>query len=62
MGRGGLREELERLKERLTLTVVHVLEQPPKEWAGEILDAAEAALIKLGVPAKLVHTERFDMV
>jgi NAD(P)H-flavin reductase len=29
------REELERLKDRLDLTVVHVLERPPEEWAGE---------------------------
>jgi NAD(P)H-flavin reductase len=29
------RDELERLKDRLTLTVVHVLERPPEDWAGE---------------------------
>jgi predicted ferric reductase len=29
------REELERLEDRLALTVVHVLEQPPDGWAGE---------------------------
>ena len=29
------REDLERLKEKLTLTVVHVLERPPEDWAGE---------------------------
>jgi ferredoxin-NADP reductase len=29
------REDLERLKDRLDLTVVHVLERPPKDWAGE---------------------------
>jgi predicted ferric reductase len=29
------RDELERLKERLALTVVHVLERPPEDWAGE---------------------------
>jgi predicted ferric reductase len=85
------REELERLKDRLTLTVVHVLEHPPEDWPGEtgyltadvlarhlppdhrrfqfficgpdpMMDAAEAALIELGVPAERVHTERFDMV
>jgi predicted ferric reductase len=85
------REDLERLKERLDLTVVHVLERPPEDWAGErgyltaevllrhlppayrrfqfficgpdpMMDAAEAALIELGVPAERVHTERFDMV
>jgi predicted ferric reductase len=85
------REELERLTERLALTVVHVLERPPDDWAGEtgyvtaevlarhlpsgyrrfqfficgpdpMMDAAEAALIGLGVPPERVHTERFDMV
>jgi predicted ferric reductase len=29
---------------------------------GPMMDAAEAALIELGVPAERVHTERFDMV
>jgi predicted ferric reductase len=29
------REEVERLKDRLNLTVVHVLEHPPEIWAGE---------------------------
>jgi predicted ferric reductase len=85
------REELERLKDRLTLTVVHLLERPPEDWEGEtgyvtadvlarhlppgyrrfqfficgpgpMMDAAEAALIGLGVPSERVHTERFDMV
>jgi predicted ferric reductase len=85
------REEVEQLKDRLDLTVVHVLERPPEDWAGEtgyvtaevlsrhlppgyrrfqfficgpdpMMDAAEAALIGLGVPAERVHTERFDMV
>ena len=28
---------------------------------GPMMDAAEAALIELGVPAERVHTERFDM-
>jgi ferredoxin-NADP reductase len=85
------REELERLKDRLDLTVVHVLERPPQDWTGEtgyvtaatlerhlppgyrrfqyficgpdpMMDAAEAALVRLGVPPERVHTERFDMV
>jgi predicted ferric reductase len=85
------REELERLKDRLDLSVVHVLERPPEGWAGEtgyvrgevlarhlpdgcrrfqfficgpdpMMDAAEAALIELGVPPERVHTERLDMV
>jgi predicted ferric reductase len=30
------REQLEELKDRLDLTVVHVLERPPDDWAGEI--------------------------
>jgi predicted ferric reductase len=29
---------------------------------GPMMDAAETALVKLGVPAERVHTERFDMV
>jgi predicted ferric reductase len=85
------REELERLKDQLDLTVVHVLERPPEDWTGEtgyltadvlsrhlppgyrrfqfficgpdpMMDAAEAALVHLGVPPERVHTERFDMV
>jgi predicted ferric reductase len=30
-----LRDEMERLKERLNLEVVHVLEEPPEGWKGE---------------------------
>jgi predicted ferric reductase len=85
------REELDRLEDRLTLTVVHVLERPPDDWTGEtgyvtadvlsrqlppgyrrfqfficgpdpMMDAAEVALIELGVPPERVHTERFNMV
>jgi predicted ferric reductase len=85
------REDLERLKAGLDLTVVHVLERPPEGWTGEtgyvtaevlarhlppgyrrfqfficgpdpMMDAAEAALLQLGVPPERVHTERFDMV
>lgn len=85
------RDELEQLKHRLNLTLVHVLSRPPEGWAGEtgyvtaeilarhlprgyqrfqyficgpdpMMDAVEAALLKLGVPAERVHTERFDMV
>ena len=79
------------MRDRLTLTVVHVLERTPDEWEGEtgyltaeilarhlppayrrfqyficgpdpMMDAAEAALIELGVPPERVHTERFNMV
>jgi predicted ferric reductase len=85
------RDELELLKDRLGLVVVHVLERPPADWSGEtgyvtaevlarhlppgyrrfqfficgpepMMDAAEAALLELGVPGARVHTERFDMV
>ena len=85
------REDLEALKDKLDLTVVHVLERPPEGWSGEtgyvtagvlsrhlpagyrrfqfficgpdpMMDAAEAALVRLGVPPERVHTERFDMV
>jgi predicted ferric reductase len=85
------RDELERLEARMNLNVVHVLERPPENWAGEtgyvtaellsrhlprgyrrfqfficgpspMMDAAETALVELGVPAERVHTERFDMV
>jgi predicted ferric reductase len=84
------RDDLEQLKDRLDLTLVHVLERPPPGWDGEtgyvtadvlarhlpdgyrrfqfficgpdpMMDAAEAALLELGVPADRVHTERFDM-
>jgi ferredoxin-NADP reductase len=84
------REELEELKDRLDLTVVHLLTRPPADWEGEtgyitadilarhlpasyrrfqyficgpdpMMDAAEHALVELGVPAERVHTERFDM-
>jgi ferredoxin-NADP reductase len=84
------RDDLEQLKNRLDLTLVHVLERPPPGWRGEtgyvtadvlarhlpngyqrfqfficgpdpMMDAAEAALVNLGVPAERVHTERFHM-
>jgi ferredoxin-NADP reductase len=84
------RDDLERLKDRLDLTLVHVLERAPPGWRGEtgyvtadvlarhlpsgyqrfqfficepdpMMDAAEAALVELGVPAERVHTERFEM-
>jgi predicted ferric reductase len=89
--RVAFREELDELKQRLDLEVVHVLTDPPPDWAGEtgfltaeilarhlpaayrrfqfficgpdpMMDAAESALIELGVPPERVHTERFDMV
>jgi len=89
--RVAFREELEELKGRLNLVLVHVLTSPPPDWTGEtgfltaeilerhlppgyrrfqyficgpdpMMDAAESALIGLGVPPERVHTERFDMV
>ncbi|GMV44904.1 MAG: ferric reductase [Pseudomonadota bacterium] len=33
--RVAFREELEQLQQRLTLTVVHVLQEPPQDWQGE---------------------------
>jgi predicted ferric reductase len=85
------RDQLEQLKDRLNLAVVHVLERPPPYWMGEtgyltadilehhlppgyrrfqfficgpdpMMDAAENALLQLGVPGERVHTERFNMV
>jgi predicted ferric reductase len=85
------RDELEQLKDRLNLTVVHILERPPEDWPGEagyvtvdvltrhlptgfrrfqfficgpdpMMDAVQAALLRLGVPPERVHTERFNMV
>ena len=85
------REEIEELKGRLNLEVVHVLSRPPEGWEGEegrieaavlarrlperyqrlqyficgpdpLMDAAEDALIYLGVPKSRVHSERFGMV
>jgi predicted ferric reductase len=85
------RDELERLRKRMNLTVVHVLERPPASWSGEtgyvngdilsrhlpngyrrlqfficgpapMMDAAQNALLELGVPGERVHTERFNMV
>jgi predicted ferric reductase len=86
-----VRERLDALAFRLNLSVVHVLEEPPPEWTGEIgyldgdilarhlpggfqrfqffacgptpmLAAVERDLVRLGVPADRIHTERFDWV
>jgi predicted ferric reductase len=85
------REEIEELRSRLNLVVVHVLSRPPEGWHGEegriqgavfsrhlparyqslqyficgpdpLMDAAEDALVRLGVPKRRVHSERFVMV
>jgi predicted ferric reductase len=84
------REEIEELRSRLNLEVVHVLSRPPEGWEGEegrigaavlarhlpegykrlqyficgpdpMMDAAEDALVHLGVPKRRIHSERFDM-
>ncbi|WP_299316449.1 ferredoxin reductase family protein [uncultured Halomonas sp.] len=85
------REELEALAERLTLTVIHVIDEPPAGWQGEsgkldrdllarrlppddgrryyficgpdpLMNAAEGALIELGVAPTRIYSDRFDMV
>ncbi len=85
------RREVDRLEQRLDLSVTHVISQPDSEWTGAtgrinaelldqvlpvnraelqyfmcgpdpMMDAAEVALDKLGVPAEHVHAERFTMV
>jgi len=40
------REELERLRERVALTVVHVLEKPPEGWTGEAGYVTQALLAR----------------
>ncbi len=87
------REELEELKNKLNLTLVHVLEKPPAGWTGEsgfinqtllerylpkekernaieificgpppMMNAVEAALVRIGVPLGDFHSERFNLV
>jgi predicted ferric reductase len=85
------RNRIDDLSARLNMKVVHVLEDPPPEWAAEtgyldadilsnhlpagfprfqffacgpnpMLEAVEAALVRIGAPADRVHTERFDWV
>src|SRR5262245_17878799 len=86
-----LRERIDELATRMSLSVVHVLEELPPDWAGEsgyldadilarhlptgfrrfqyfacgpvaMLTAVQTALVRIGVPADRVHTERFDWV
>jgi 3-phenylpropionate/trans-cinnamate dioxygenase ferredoxin reductase subunit len=48
------REQLEELKGRLDLTVVHVLERPPDDWAGEtgyVTTEVLARYLPKGLPA-----------
>jgi 3-phenylpropionate/trans-cinnamate dioxygenase ferredoxin reductase subunit len=87
-----LRPEIERLRDRLSLAVVYVLQRPSPGWPGErgridgaLLDrwlppharrrfdyflCGSPALVvdvgqdlrELGVPARRIHTERFEVV
>jgi predicted ferric reductase len=52
------REELEALKERLDLTVVHVLENPPEGWTGE-RGFITAAVFKRHLPLGYADHEYF---
>ncbi len=85
------REEIEALRSRLALRVVHVLAEPPVDWRGEaglvradlldrqlpadrrrlvyfvcgpvpMIEVAERALHRLGIPRARVHAELFDLV
>lgn len=84
-------DELAELRERLDLTLVHVLEEPPDGWDGEVglldqellkrhlphepesvqyflcgprpmMNMGESALLELGIPQRLILSERFNMV
>jgi predicted ferric reductase len=52
------REELEGLKERLNLRVVHVLEQPPENWNGET-GFITAEMLRQQMPKTLEQHEYF---
>jgi predicted ferric reductase len=52
------REELEALRERLNLTLVHVLEQPPADWTGE-RGFINAAVLKRHLPPPYADHEYF---
>jgi predicted ferric reductase len=52
------REELEALKERLDLTIVHVLENPPQDWTGE-RGFITAAVFKRQLPPGYAEHEYF---
>jgi predicted ferric reductase len=52
------REELEALQERLNLTVIHVLENPPEGWTGE-RGFITAELFKRHLPAPFSDHEYF---
>src|SRR5262252_3273308 len=52
------REELEELKARLDLTVIHVLSDPPTDWTGE-RDYISAALLARHLPTPYADHEYF---
>ncbi|MBS2029751.1 MAG: ferric reductase-like transmembrane domain-containing protein [Deltaproteobacteria bacterium] len=52
------REELESLKSRLALTVVHVLSQPPEGWTGE-KGYVDADLLRRHLPRPYVEHDYF---
>jgi predicted ferric reductase len=52
------REELEALRERLNLTLVHVLEQPPSGWTGE-KGFINAEVLKRHLPPPYANHEYF---
>ena len=52
------REELETLKERLNLTLVHVLANPPSGWTGE-QGFIDAAMFKRRLPLPYADHEYF---
>jgi predicted ferric reductase len=49
------REELEALAQRLCLTVVHVLQEPPADWQGEVGFVTQTLLARHLPPAPLRH-------
>lgn len=52
------REELEALSDRINLQVIHVLEQPPKDWTGET-GFINSELIQRYIPAPYEQHEYF---
>jgi 3-phenylpropionate/trans-cinnamate dioxygenase ferredoxin reductase subunit len=85
-------QELDELKQKMNLTVIHVLEQPDDDWEGEsgfinqrimekylpedernkfiyflcgpvpMIEAVEKAILKMGVPQKMIYTEQYDVM
>jgi len=52
------REQLEALRERLNLTIVHVLSDPPAGWAGE-RGRIDAEIFKRHLPPRFADHEYF---